>query len=448
MSLPVQITVGAGGNNPVSGATVWNDPNYAGKTGWLEQTGYGPLKYSDYIVLNTGGVQLLNGRAFGANGETYFFHVVNIGYGVASTNYTNGFNYQPVIAALLGRIGFRQETQTDYAGLVSADNLLSRSGRYYNDFHAVVKAANIKEVQDDVNLSDTDFNTLLQSMQKSAIMRALAAVFSEREFIEQAVTFEKCENSAETLVPNSGFFVGFKIEVAERFDVAVQIDGATLLFDSDINGLPLYLFKDGIKSPVWTGQVNVQAYENTAVVFSDLVLSYINATSKGNVYYFGYFQDDLGNAKAVRHTVEWEDDSKAFCAESMQAKKIDGQINFVRDQISTGYDSYGINLELSSFRDHTQVIVKRANLFDELIGLSMAAMVVEQIIYAMRSNKSERMLRGNLTEASLIQDLNGVAPVSDGPPPIMGLTKRLDREAKRVKDSLFPKPKARTVNIC
>lgn len=447
MSLPIQITVGGGGTNPVAGATQWNNPAIAGQTGWIEKSGYGPLRFQDYTVLSGGGVQLLNGLAFGADGEVYFWHSVGLAYQTEDGVYTNGFRYTSVMNALMGRIGFRPHTETEFSGLVDSTNQLARSYRYYNDFHAIVSAANLKAVQPDKAISDVNFNNYLQSLQRSAVMRCLNAVFSEKEYIEQRLLCDYEEHTAEQLIPNESKFVGYQIEVADRFDIAVQIDGANLLFDSDITGLPLYLFKAGKKSPVWQTTVNVTAYEDTHVSFSDLVLSYVNGATRGETFYFGYFQDDLGAAKAIRRNEDWEDDTNAFSYESIVADKKVGVTDFNRDQIGCTNVCYGLRLEVSSFKDWTQIIVKKAPLFDEAIGLTMAAMVIEQVIYSLRGNGTERLLKGGITEAALMQDLTGVAPVSDGPPPVMGLKARLDRELKRVKNSLFTTPRAQTINL-
>lgn len=446
MGLPIQITVGGGGNNPAAGATSWNDPSAAGLTGWVERTGYGPLRYEDYRILNSGGIELLNGVTFGANGDTWFFHTVGLAYETASTTHTNGFSYTAVMNALQGRIGFRSHTESGLTTLVNSANQMSRSYRYFNDFHAIVSAANLKNVQSDPAISESAFNNYLTSLQQSAIMRTLTAIFAAPEYLEQTLLLNREENTTDEPITNAGNFVGFEILVPERSDVAVQINSASLRFDSDITGLILYLFKDGKKSPVWSKSVNVVAYEDTLVTFSDLVLNYVNATTTGGRFFFGYFQDDLGAAKAIRSNVSWED-TYHVSIRGMQSPKKAGETDFDRI-VSTSRDSYGLNLFYSVFRDHTQTIVKSPNLFDEAIGLTMAVMTIEQILYSMRSNGAERLLKSGIAEAALVQDLTGVAPVTDGPGKVMGLKDRLDREIRRVRESIFTKRKSQTVNLC
>jgi hypothetical protein len=444
MNAPFQITVGGGGSNPAAGSTQWNDSSRAGEQGWIERTGYGPMRYEDYQVLPTGGIQLLNGLAFGSNGETYFWHATSLAYQTASSTYTNGFNYNAVINALMGRLGFRAHTETAYIGLVDSTNQLAQSFRYYNDFHALVTAGNLKEVQPDSAISNVNMNIYLQSLQKSVIMRFLNGVFSEKEYLEQSLLFDRVKNSTDEPITNSGKFVGFEIQVANSFNIAVQIDSAALLFDTNVT-IPLYLFKDGVKTPVWTQSVNVVANENTVVNFSDLVLNYISAYTKGSRFYFGYFQSDLGAAKAIRQNACW---NKQLCYYAVGIQSDAAGADFNRLQVSSTYESFGINLEISSFKDHTQAIVKKPNLFDEGIGLMMAFVVLEQILYSIRSNRSERLLKSGITEAALIQDLNGSAPISDGPPPVTGLNKRIEREMERVSESFYPEYESEIIELC
>lgn len=365
-----------------------------------------------------------------------------------SANYTNGFNYSLVMAAMLSRIGFRQSTKSGYTTLVDSDNLASTSNRYFNDFHAAATASNLKDTQEDSALGNAGFNTYLTSLKKSVIMRCLNAVFSECEYIEQVLLFDRNVSVRNEPIVNGSNFVGYAINVAQTFDRAVQVNGATLLFDADCD-ITLYLFKDGKKSSIWSQEVSVVADEATIVSFPDLVLNYIGAATKGSRFYFGYFQSEVEsqNAKAINEsTVSWAT-SKCFGAVPFYSTANIDSTNFNRESINYNRITYGLNLEISSFKDWTQIITKRANLFDEAIGLTMAYAVLEQIVYALRSNSNERLLKEGLQSASLIADLTGSAPVSDGPPPITGLNKRIEREIMRVKKSLFPDQKPISVNL-
>lgn len=445
MNKPIEIRVGGSGPyDPAAGDTDCVIPTIKGSVTWIEKTGYGPYSYSLYSVLSQGGFRLTGGATF-EDGETWYVHASVFLLASGDAPYTNGFDYSQCISALFGRLGWRASTLSDQP-VLSSNNTTSRSGRYFNDMHALVTIPNIKSVLDNPNMTDDEFNAELESIQKSVIMRCLNGVFSEKEYLEQVLLFNRLGMNDQA-VTNSGLFVGYEINVAKDFDKAVQVDSATLLFDSN-KTFTVYCFKDGKKTPVWSQEVTVVANESTVVDLNDLILNYINPSTKGSRFFLGYFQDDLGSAKAIREQVECWNNTHVFKAEAFYSVKTSGQTDFDRDQRSYTYEPMGMNLQISSFSDWTGMIVKKSNLFDELQGLSMAYVVIERIVYSTASNGTERLLKDGIMQASAIQDLTGSAPVSDGPAPITGLNKRMEREILRVKKSLFPIVKAQTVSLC
>lgn len=442
MAQPIQITVGAAGlYDPAIGATTCPVSTLAGIEIYVEKSGTGTLPTSAYTVRSGGGFNLSSGSF--QSGEIYFIHQTGLQLQTASADYTNGFNYNQVVNALFGRLGWRPSTLADQPTL-STPNTTARSGRYFNDVHALVSVPNIKSIIDNPSMTDNQFNSELESLQRSVILRSLNAVYSEREYIDQVLLFDRHGNNDQP-VTNTGLFAGFEIKLAPVIDKAVQIESATLLFDSN-KTFTLYLFKDGKKSPVWSQEVTVVANESTVVILEDLILNYISPSTTGGRFYFGYFQDDLGSAKAIQEQVSSYNPTHLFSAQSFYSKATGSDFN--RNERSYPSLPYGINLQISSFSDWTATIVKKANLFDELIALTMAYSIIEKVVYSTSSNATERILKDGITMASAIQDLTGSAPVSDGPAPVTGLNKRIEREVLRVKKALFPKSKAQTVNLC
>ena len=70
---------------------------------------------------------------------------------------------------LFGGVGFRQPTLTGY-NIVDETNQGSTSGLYFGDSSELVTIKNIKDCQEDSDISDVNFNTLLTNMQKSVIL--------------------------------------------------------------------------------------------------------------------------------------------------------------------------------------------------------------------------------------------------------------------------------------
>lgn len=440
MSLPIEITVGSGGMSPAPGTTEYINPFLKGKEFYVTSSGYGPLPYSAWEPLTEGGFRLLNAEF--SEEETYFVVITSVSDVVGETAYTNGFNYQRVINAMLPRLGFRQPSIAGF-NIVNAGNRTSTSGRYFDDFHALVNIKNIKETNPDAKISDADFNAYLESLKKSVIMRCLNGVLNVPEQLERVLLYDRQDSQPEVKIDNKGLFVGYAIDVARADDIAVQLESVSLLFDQDTE-FKLYLFKDGKKTPVWIQEVSALAEEPTVVNLNTLVLNYIGQFTRGSRFYFGYFQDDLGTAKAIREqSCSW---GKQLCFSAKSFSSPANGNNFDRAQIATTYDAFGLNLEVSAFRDHTNAIVKQAHLFDELVGLQMAYTIIEQAIYAVRSNATERTLKGELDKAGIQMDLNGVAAVP-GTPTSTGLKHRIDREMKRVRDGFYPRFRAQNINL-
>lgn len=436
MARPIEIVIGSGGQyDPGVAATTFVIPILDGAEYFISRGGYGQMPAASYQNYAGGGFTLLGGLQT-SDGESWFVTIVNAGsLDTSGTNWTNGYNHAAVINALKERIGFRQPLGADAPTLTNAV-MTSRSGRYFQDFHALVTVENIKATMAQVAATDVDLITYLGDIRSSAIMRALNGVFNEPQIVDQPQPVFMRRGNNDQLEPNTGLFVGYQIEVADSPDAAVSIDELHLYFDQAVT-IVVHLFRDGAVSPVWAEQVTTVANEVTEINLSGKILN------RGK-YYFGYFQDDLGSAKAYREQVgEWSE-ACYYCAKPMQADATGG-LTFDRENISYPVPAHGMNLVLSSFIDHTIQIRKKAAMLDELIGLTMAYQVIEGIIYAVRSNATERILKDQLASVGMQLDLNGVAAISDSPQ-VQGLKQRIERETKRVKLSFYPKPKAITID--
>jgi hypothetical protein len=348
--------------------------------------------------------------------------------------YSNGYDQSAVITALATRLGFRQPLGSGVPTLTSGVKTTD-SGRYYQDFHALVTVNNIKSVMEQSAASDSDLNTYLDDLEKAAIMRALNGVFNGPEVIQQTRLFTRYGLN-DQLITNSGLFVGHEIDVAGVFDIGVQLD-AVYLFLNGAATFNIYLFKDGKVTSEWTQSVTTIANEILTVTLTDRVL-------KQGKYYLGYFQNDLGSVKAYQEQTKRWNNGYLFNARPVQMNA--SGVVLDKNTRSYPFPPYGINADISTFKDHTEQIKKKAAQFDELIGLQMAYMVIEQVIYTTRSDKEERILKDQLTQIGIQFDLNGAAPITDSPQ-IIGLKQRIDRETKKVKEAFYPKNKSQSVNL-
>lgn len=342
-------------------------------------------------------------------------------------SYSNGYNLTTVLAELAGRLAWRTDDTLGEALKTS------KSGRYFDDgsFHAVVNVPNIKSVVP----SQTDWNAYFTQKGESVIARSLQKVFIQPEFKEQVLAFSAYDEEIET-EETSGRAVGLKINLAEVFDIAVQVKSLVLYFDADAT-FNVYLFKHGNKTAVKTEEVTTLAGDRTTVDLTDWFLNYKTAET----WYIVFFEADLAGAKPIR---------ECTCRNSASYF---GVIPFytstngtVLNRVDLTYPSepIGINAHISSFRDFSDNIIKQGYLFDELIGLNMAYAVIEDILYSTNSNNRERILKEQATELGLSLDLKGAAPISESPK-IKGLLQRIDAEAERIRKSFYPVKRSQIV---
>jgi hypothetical protein len=345
---------------------------------------------------------------------------------------------------MANRLGWLQPTLSG-SPTIDADNLVSKSGRNYNDgsFHPTCTIDRIKSVQENASISDADFNALLAGLDKAVTTRCLNAVFNRPQLVEHTLLYERASNVRNIAVPNSGNFCGYRIKVAKG-DWAVQLNSVSLFFDKAAT-FKLYLFNDLIASPVAEKQVTTQA-NSQVVVDLDWTVRYASVANSGGLFYVGYFQDDLGDAHALDEQLNLWGDTKIFGAYPFQSPRKAGQLDFNRTNPSVVFKTYGLNLEVSSFRDYTRAIVQNAHLFDNARGLSMAIRVMEEIKYSSRTNAIERQGKEAIDAADLNLDLNLASP-TENLPFVAGLKAQLAQELNRISKNFFPKSQASSVSI-
>lgn len=338
-----------------------------------------------------------------------------------------------ILNLLFGRVGWKQPTQSEYA-ILDGGNTLSKSGRYFQNTHAAVTIRNIKETQQDEDISDEDFNEYLVDLQKSAILKTLSAVFNQPEIIETGAVFERETNLASFLQANTGKFVGYKVKIAEKTDYGTAVTRATLLFNEDVQ-FELKCFVDNKVQAVWTKPVQAIANEATIIDIDDLILSWAGKYGAISTFYIGYFQEDLGTAKAINEPVACWKQGLLWDADPVFATT-----SGVKFDLPCTEDSLtkGLNLEFTSYREHTSSIIANKALFDEAVSLQVACDVIELILSSTRSNGTERMAQEQLADlhSALNQEL-----ATNERPYTPGLKVRYAREIEKLQKAFFSNPR-------
>lgn len=372
------------------------------------------------------GVSVGNVTIYYTVGSDYAFRTIT----VMAQSVTNGMDIIQVMNAFCGRIGWRQPTISGVPTL-SADNFLSYSGRRYDGVHPMVTLNNLYYTQENADITDEQFNTYLAALDQDVTMRVLNAVFNRPPLIEHKLSFNRSNWMFNRTITNVDNVVGYKINIGPG-DHAVCFNAVSLYFDGAAT-FDIYLFNDLIEAPV--KQKTVTTVANTQVkVQLDWVVNYNSDFTNGGIWYIVYFQRDLGTVHAVDEQLNMWTDTKMFGVIPVQSRRI-GDLNFNRNNPSSAYNSYGLNLEMSSYRDYTRMCVTNPSLFDEARILMMGVTALETIKYSTGTNTTQKQAERKAAEISL--DMNIERPTTDFPY-ASGIKAQLRRELERLNKVVMP----------
>lgn len=344
------------------------------------------------------------------------------------------YNVERVLPTLFGRVGWKQPTQTEYA-ILTEPNTLSKSKRWFQQVYSAVSIQNIKDTWEDSSISDVDFNELLIDKQRSGIIRTLDRVFNSMETVDVIQTFDREVDIPATLIENQNNFVGYRVKIAPKPDYATALSRVALYFDKDCS-FELKCFVDNKAQAIWTKLVTAIGGEVTFVEIDDLVLSYMSDLANTTIFYIGYFQSDLDflidEAKAYNESVMWWKYGCLWYAQSFEAPE--AGVKFDLPVRAFTSKTYGLNLQFTSYKDHTNRIIAQPQLFDAAVELQIACDVCEQILNSTRSNNIERITKEQLGD--IYRELNQEQPTSERPY-APGLKARYEAEIGKLHKSFF-----------
>lgn len=345
---------------------------------------------------------------------------------------SNGFDIDAVYTALKERVKWKS---LGYA---------SQSMRYFEDFHTLCTTEILRDLQPNATITDDSMALYLNDLARTAIFETVNAIYNAPAIIDPA---KLCFYRGDWVlypqpVANTGQFVGLKMIVAKG-DYAIRFNSLELFFDKDCT-FNMYLYNDMVLPPIYTLSVSALAGQQATVYLSnDAILNYLTPNiNKGGTVYWGYYQADVEaqGAHAMYYSIANEQfkPCRIWAFGAPQTGEGDNR-NFQRNNIGSNNLTYGLNVEVTTFNDGTNNIVQNAHLFDEAIGLSVAAKVIEAIIFSYRSNSTERNIQGLPSVETLYNELNLVRP-SDDLPFSVGLKKQIERAIVQAKKSFQDNP--------
>jgi len=299
-------------------------------------------------------------------------------------------------SSLYGGVGFRQSPILKYA-IVDALNLASDSGLFFQDGSGLVTIQNIKETQQAIDISDVDFNTYLKQLQESCIIEVCRKVTKGQSDFIQDKNVYPYQKSFKNTIDNNGSFVGFMIDPTKNLNILSKVSFIELCFNEAVT-FDIHLFNSNKpNAPIKTKSITAIANESVVVDLGWFISDELEY--KGGGFYLGYFQDDLGTAKAIKKDYEladWQVSTRCLYIRPMVLSHTGTVIDI--ESIVDKSDSFGLNLILSTYNDYTELIIRNKSLFWDSIQLQMAEKILNLIKSSIRSNAVTNSLGINLDD--------------------------------------------------
>lgn len=303
-----------------------------------------------------------------------------------------------ILSELIGVVGWRQST---IAGdvVISATNLSSSSGLFVQGAHPQATVKNIKATQEDRLISDANMNILLSNLVKDGTTNVLAQVFPENDILSNNLLY-KYESSYLDVITGFTGFVGYEITIAQRTDLVLIINKIILQFNG-AGTVKLLLFNSGLKLPLATKTITVSADTNITAV-CDWVLG--NITAPGGKYYIGYLTADLaiGSYNRVYNLANLTTCFNSISFAPIYVESWNKESLFDITKIVYRSETFGLNFDVSTVKDYSNVILQNKSRFAKAIQLSAAVQAIALMTTTGRINPEERMIMQNLNQKVII----------------------------------------------
>lgn len=304
-------------------------------------------------------------------------------------------NVSEIRTNLFGVVGLRQSTHPDY-DILDSTITASSSGEYFDQFSSYITVENIKNTQEYASITDENFNTWLTNKIKDSISKAIRQCFTESDLIENKLLYKySTRKTTAQELDNGADFVGYEITVSKRKDLSAFINSIFTEF-SGTGDVKLLLFNDNKVSTIQTETVSVTDKSALQTVVN-WALPYANSVTGGK-YYIGYLTNGL-TVKALNRDFDSSNVKSCYSAVKVQAIKVprwNAETLFDIDDVEYTDETWGLNFDISTFRDYTSLVLNNKNMFIDVIGYQFAADMLGQMITTTRTNGVERLQKGNL----------------------------------------------------
>ena len=338
-------------------------------------------------------------------------------------------NISEIRTSLFGVVGLQQSYNPAYA-ILAADLIASTSGAYFNQYSSYMTVENLKSTQPYADISDANFNIWLRSVITNSISTAIQKCF-KIDLFENALLYDRSIRKSTTL-DNDGDFVGYEIIVSKRKDMKSFINKAILDF-SGTGTVKLLLFHDSQVDPLQEQEVTISDNSSTEVALN-WGLDY--GSVQGGKYYLGYLTDGL-TPKAFERDYEDSNVSHQYTGVGLFPVKVTGwnsETMFDISDVVNVSETFGLNFDISSYKDYTNLVVNNKDMFIDVIGYQFAADMLGMMMTSIQTNGIERIGKGNL----LIELQGGF--INEELPTVVGVNTKLQKAIKEVQRNLIDTP--------
>lgn len=286
--------------------------------------------------------------------------------------------------ALSGLVGFKQPYNPDYA-IIDSANQLSSSGYYVTD-NPYAKIEYIKDNQDYVDISVTDFNLLLSDIKKSSISSICNQVFSDYDFIDRTLLFKNASNKTEVETLPTGF-VGYHIRVTGQKNVAFKINRVLLDFQGT-GTFTLLLWNTAKKAAIQSKAITITTDHQEVTL--DWVVDNTDTTYKGE-YYIGYISNSLTVTPYKR---DWNAGNILSSPTYLQVNRVKVANHltttlFDLTKVEGMSEDSGLNLDITVYEDYTDFVINNKMLFARAIQVDSIISCIQLYLSSLRSNSNQ-----------------------------------------------------------
>lgn len=328
---------------------------------------------------------------------------------------------------LEGLVALRQPLNPDYQKLDAA-NQASRSGYFATD-NQFVKIETIYDSQDFAGISDADFNTSLVQMQRDSILSVCNRVFNDTDYIDRGLYYKYALNKINLVTLPIGF-IGYKIQVTPKKNIAISIKRVLLDFDGT-GSIKILVFNTAKKDPIFSKVISITTDHQEEVL--DFVLDNTGGIYKGD-FYVGYLTTGVGVQPFDR---DYELSNIAYEYTDLFIERIlipghttetlfDLTLEEATDDIT------GLNFDITVYEDFTDLVTNNEMLFADAINKDFQINLLSISLASLRSNRNERVGDANVNR--MLIEIEGTT--EDSAIKVTGLRSQLLRSINLIKENI------------